>query len=63
MDVRKMVAVSVLGRLPGYFVVTVAGARVAADRLVEAGVIVAALLALSAVGYLKRDALLAKLGP
>jgi uncharacterized membrane protein YdjX (TVP38/TMEM64 family) len=63
LDVRKMVVVSVAGRLPGYFVITLAGAQVAAEEFVEAGVIVAVLLALSAVGYLKRDALLTWLRP
>jgi len=63
LDVRKMVVASVSGRLPGFIVVTVAGAQVAAAAYVEAGIIVAALLALSGVGYLKRDALLAWLGP
>jgi uncharacterized membrane protein YdjX (TVP38/TMEM64 family) len=63
LDVRKLVAVSVLGRLPGYFVINLAGARVAAERFADAGLIVAVFLALSAFGYLQRDALLARLGP
>ncbi|WP_458204780.1 TVP38/TMEM64 family protein [Haladaptatus sp. NG-SE-30] len=58
MDIRKMVAVSFLGRLPAYFLINLAGAQLAADRFVQTGLIVGFLLVLSAWGYLKRDALL-----
>ncbi|WP_458187608.1 TVP38/TMEM64 family protein [Haladaptatus sp. NG-WS-4] len=57
MDIRKMVAVSFFGRLPGYFLINLAGAELAANRLVQMGLIVGGLLVLSAWGYLKRDAL------
>ncbi len=58
MDIRKMVAVSLLGRLPGYFLINLAGAQLAANRFVQTGFIVGALLVASAWGYWKRNSLL-----
>lgn len=54
--VRKLVFVSAVGRLPGYFLVALAGDRLAAARVAEALVVVAALVALSAICYRRRAA-------
>ena len=62
LDVRKMVVVSVVGRLPGYLVVAVAGANLAAGHTGETVVLVGLVLVASAVGVLKRDRILGWLG-
>jgi uncharacterized membrane protein YdjX (TVP38/TMEM64 family) len=60
--IRHLVAVSVVGRLPGYFLVSLAGARLAtAQPLATAGILLALAVASTAV-YWQRDALLARLG-
>lgn len=58
LDVRKMVLVSVLGRLPTFFLTNLAGERIASGQFLEAGLVVLFLLAVSVVGYLKRGAIL-----
>lgn len=62
LDIRKMVVVSVVGRLPGSLLVAVAGANLAAGDLRETAVIVALLLVASTVGWVNRHAILAWLG-
>ena len=56
LDVRRVVAVSVVGRLPGYAVVSLAGARLAGGRAADAAVLLGALVAVSVVVYLARGA-------
>lgn len=60
-DLRKLIAIAVVGRFPGFLLVNLAGAQVAAQRHVEAGVVLLALFALSGIGYLWRDAILGRL--
>ncbi|WP_340098085.1 TVP38/TMEM64 family protein [Salinibaculum salinum] len=57
MDIPKMVAISLVGRLPGYLAVNAAGAGFASQRVLEAMVLLVALAALSAVAYRYRDQL------
>lgn len=60
--IRRLVVVALVGRSVGFFVANLAGARLAQARPLEA-VALAVLLALaSLVGFLKRDALLRRLG-
>ena len=59
--IREMVAVSVIGRLPGYVVVNAAGAQLAADRLTETAILVTVLVALSVLGYVYRATLIRRL--
>lgn len=63
LDVKRMTAVSVIGRVPGYYLTNLAGASVASQRYFEAGVIAVVLAALSLAVYLRREALLARLFP
>ncbi|WP_254538059.1 TVP38/TMEM64 family protein [Halomarina litorea] len=58
-DLSKLVAASLVGRAPGYFLANLAGAQVADAHLAEGLLVVAALVALTLVGYLRREALLA----
>lgn len=60
--IRDMLVVSLAGRLPGYLVVNAAGAQLAADQYVLTGGLVALLLALSLVGYLRRRSLIEWIG-
>lgn len=55
LSVREMVVVSVLGRLPGYLVLTAAGAGLAAERLQWTALLLAAALALTVLGYVYRE--------
>lgn len=55
--VRKMVAVSVAGRLPGYFLLTLAGAWLASSRPGEGLFLLGAIAVITAVAYLFRDRL------
>lgn len=57
-DLRTFLAVSVVGRLPGYLLVTVAGADLAAARPDRALGLLAAIGLLSLLGYVVRDRLL-----
>ncbi|MFB6072583.1 MAG: TVP38/TMEM64 family protein [Halobacterium sp.] len=57
----QLTAVSVLGRLPGYFLVAYAGERAASEQFASAAVVLGALAVLSLVVYWKRDAVLARL--
>jgi uncharacterized membrane protein YdjX (TVP38/TMEM64 family) len=61
LDVRKMVAVSAVGRVPTYLLTNFAGAELAGGRLLEAAVVAAVLVAVSAVGYFRRDAILRRI--
>lgn len=60
-DLKKLIAIAVVGRFPGFLLVNLAGAEVAAARHFEAAVVLLALLALSAIGYRWRDAILDRL--
>jgi len=57
MGIPKMVAISVVGRLPGYLVINATGAGLGSDRVMEALLLLVALVALSVVGYRYRDQL------
>jgi uncharacterized membrane protein YdjX (TVP38/TMEM64 family) len=59
--VRKLVAVAVVGRAPGFLLVAVAGADLAAGRLSAALWLLAALTAASLAGYLYREQIVAAL--
>jgi uncharacterized membrane protein YdjX (TVP38/TMEM64 family) len=61
LSIPRMVVVSFFGRIPTYFLTNFAGAELASGRLLEAGVVAAFLLAVSGVGYLKRDAILRRI--
>jgi uncharacterized membrane protein YdjX (TVP38/TMEM64 family) len=60
-EIRKLIAIVVVGRFPGYALVNIAGAQVAADRLATAVLVLSVLLAVSVIGYLNRDALIDRL--
>jgi uncharacterized membrane protein YdjX (TVP38/TMEM64 family) len=60
-DTRSFLLASVVGRLPGYFLVVLAGARLAERRTVETVVLLVALAVVSAVGYLARDRIASQL--
>ena len=55
LDVKRIVAVSIVGRLPGYVVVSLAGARLAGGRTGDAVVLLGVLVAVSVAAYLVRD--------
>lgn len=55
MDIWKMTLVSLVGRLPGYFIVAAAGAELAAADFLQAAAIIAVLVLVSLVGYRYRD--------
>lgn len=59
LDVKKVVAVSVVGRAPGYLVLVLSGAGVAEGRLTEVGVVLGVTAAVSAVLVWRRRAVLA----
>ena len=53
-DTRSFLLASVVGRLPGYFLVALAGARLAEARTAETTALLVVLAAVSAVGYVLR---------
>lgn len=55
-DVKRVLAVSLVGRLPGYVLVSLAGSRVAGGRVFDAVGLLGVLVALTAVVYFARDA-------
>lgn len=57
LDERSFVVVSVVGRTPGYFLVALAGARLAEARPAETAVLLIVLAGVSVLGYLLRDRL------
>lgn len=57
LDVRRIVVVSAVGRLPGYAVVSLAGSRLAGGRPGDTVVLLGVLVAVSAAVYLARDAI------
>lgn len=61
LDIRKMVAVSLVGRLPSFFLTNLAGAELAGGRLFEAALVGAFLVAVSAVGYFRRESILRRI--
>lgn len=58
---HRMVFVAFLGRLPGFFLLNLAGAQLAAARVLETAVIVGVLTAAAALGYWQRRRILAYL--
>lgn len=62
LDPRRLVAASLVGRLPGYLLANLAGASVAAGRGTDAALILAVLVVAGAVGLYHRDRLLTWLG-
>ena len=52
---RSFLVASVLGRLPGYFLVALAGARLAEARTAETAALLVALAVVSTLGYLARE--------
>lgn len=61
-DARSFVAASVVGRLPGYFLVALAGARLAEARTAETAALLVGLALVSALGYLARERVMRALG-
>lgn len=59
--VWQLTAVSLVGRLPGYFLTAYAGERAAASSFTETAVLLAAFTIAAAVAYAWRDAVLARL--
>jgi uncharacterized membrane protein YdjX (TVP38/TMEM64 family) len=57
MSIPKMVAISVVGRFPGYLVINATGAGFGSDRVMEAVLLLVALVAISVVGYRYRERL------
>ncbi|MEF8784793.1 MAG: TVP38/TMEM64 family protein [Haloarculaceae archaeon] len=57
MNIPKMLAISVVGRLPGYLAVNAVGAGFASKSVLEATMLLLALAALSAAAYRYRDQL------
>lgn len=55
LDVKRVVAVSAVGRLPGYAIVSLAGARFAGGRTVDTVALLGALVAVSVAVYLARN--------
>lgn len=62
LDIRKMVVVSVLGRIPGYGLVAFAGANLADGNTLETIVLVGVIAIVSIAGILQRDRILGWLG-
>jgi uncharacterized membrane protein YdjX (TVP38/TMEM64 family) len=62
-DYWTIVAISVVGRIPGYVVVNATGAGLASDRVLESVTVLLVLLALSSLVVRYRDALLKRLFP
>lgn len=62
LPVRKMIVVSAVGRVPGYFLLNLAGDSAASYRYAEAVVVLGGLAAVALVVYLDRERLLARLG-
>ncbi|MFB6188895.1 MAG: TVP38/TMEM64 family protein [Halapricum sp.] len=63
LDIKRMTAASLIGRIPGYFLTNLVGASIATRRYTEAATVVLLLVAVSLVVYLRRDALVAWLFP
>lgn len=64
LSIPRMVAISFVGRIPGYAAINLAGAGFASDRVLEAVVVLAVLAVLSVGVYASRDRLLDRLlGP
>ena len=61
-DTRSFLLASIVGRFPGYFLVALAGARLAETRTAEMAVLLVVLGAVSALGYLFRDRIARWLG-
>jgi uncharacterized membrane protein YdjX (TVP38/TMEM64 family) len=58
-DIRKAVAVSVVGRAPGFYLVNLAGAEYAAGRTTSTATVVAAVVVVALLVAWRREALLA----
>lgn len=62
LDTRSFLVASVVGRLPGYFLVALAGARLADARPMETVALLVVLAVVSTVGYFGRRQLAKRLG-
>ena len=60
LDIKQMTVVSVLGRLPGYVLVNLAGASLASAEYVTTAVVLVVLTLASAVAYTRRSWLLGR---
>jgi len=63
LDIKRMTVVSLVGRIPGYFLTNLAGASVATDDYGLAAGIVVAMVAIALVVYVRREELTARLFP
>ena len=63
LDIKRMTAISLVGRIPGYFLTNLAGASVASEDYTAAALIVVAMVAIALVVYVRRDELTARLFP
>lgn len=63
LDVRRMTLISGLGRLPGYFLLNLAGASLASENYVETALIVLVVLAIAFVVYRRRATVVRRLFP
>ena len=63
LDIKRMTAISLLGRVPGYFLTNLAGASVASEDYTAAAVIVVVMAAIALVVYLRREELTTRLFP
>lgn len=63
LDIKRMTLISLLGRIPGYFLTNLAGASVASEEYTLAVVIVVVMVAIATVVYVRRDDLTERLFP
>jgi uncharacterized membrane protein YdjX (TVP38/TMEM64 family) len=61
LDIKRMTAVSLVGRIPGYFLTNLAGSSVATADYGLAAVILVGMLGIVLVVYVRRDELVARL--
>jgi uncharacterized membrane protein YdjX (TVP38/TMEM64 family) len=59
LEVRDMLVASILGRLPSYVVVNLAGANLAASRFLETTLLLGVVVVIAFVVYLRRNAVVA----
>ena len=58
LDIRDMLVVSILGRLPSYVVVNLAGANLAESQFLETTILLGIVVGIAFVVYLRRDAVI-----
>jgi len=63
LDIKRMTVISLVGRVPGYFLTNLAGASVATDDYELAVAIVVVMVAIAFVVYVRRDELTGRLFP